>query len=284
MPDMNCIDANNLSIISYLKSLLIEPSLIKGNDYWYLSPFRVENTPSFKVNGSINRFFDHGIGEGGKLVDLALKLNPGTTLTGLLKKLDTNSSTFSLQQQQSLAPCLSNIEILGVGALQSSNLFRYLEQRGISNLLALEYCNEVIYRIRSTGNTYNSIGFINCSKGYELRSASFKGSTSPKDISLFTYDSCCLGVFEGWIDFLSWLTICFPQKHHIDYLVLNSVGNLKRSMELMEKYKTVFTFLDNDEAGKNALVLIRQSIAVVDCSILYSEYKDINDFLVRENH
>ena len=49
-----------------------QPSKISGNDYWYSSPLRNEHTPSFKVNRRLNKWFDHGLGKGGNLVDFGI--------------------------------------------------------------------------------------------------------------------------------------------------------------------------------------------------------------------
>gem|GEM_PF-4687033 len=42
---------------------------------WFHSPTRREKTPSFKVDLNKNLWYDFGIGEGGTLIDLVIKLN-----------------------------------------------------------------------------------------------------------------------------------------------------------------------------------------------------------------
>ena len=51
-----------------------EPHKIKGHNYWYLSPLREEKEASFKVNNHLNIWYDHGLGKGGRLVDLAIEM------------------------------------------------------------------------------------------------------------------------------------------------------------------------------------------------------------------
>jgi len=53
---------NKLSIVDYLRGLGIKPAKVRGNDYWYLSPLRVEKQPSFKVNAKVNLWNDFGLG------------------------------------------------------------------------------------------------------------------------------------------------------------------------------------------------------------------------------
>ncbi len=47
---MNCKEFNQLDIVDYLLLMGYKPAKISGNDHWYFSPFRNEQTPSFKVN------------------------------------------------------------------------------------------------------------------------------------------------------------------------------------------------------------------------------------------
>jgi len=60
---------------------------MRNSDYWYLSPFRQEKTPSFKINRHQNVWFDHGAGEGGTIIDLGVKLY-NCTYQELLEKTD----------------------------------------------------------------------------------------------------------------------------------------------------------------------------------------------------
>lgn len=69
--------------------------------------------------------------------------------------------------------------------------------------------------------------FQNLSGGYELRNRLFKGSLSPKDISLINNGSDTCNLFEGFIDYLSWMVLGLGCGD--DYLVLNSVALLERS-------------------------------------------------------
>src|SRR5919199_1336957 len=68
----SCEEVRQMDIVSYLSSLGYQPSKIRNHDYWYHSPLRNEKTPSFKVNRKLNRWYDHGIGKGGNLIDFAI--------------------------------------------------------------------------------------------------------------------------------------------------------------------------------------------------------------------
>ena len=71
---MNCAQANGLNLAGWLSMQVYEPHNIKGNNYWYLSPLREEKEASFKVHNNLNIWYDHGLGKGGRLVDLAIEM------------------------------------------------------------------------------------------------------------------------------------------------------------------------------------------------------------------
>jgi hypothetical protein len=88
-------------------------------------------------------------------------------------------------------------------------------------------------------------------------------------------------VFEGFIDFLSYLSLKQNQLPTIDTTVLNSVTNLRRAIPFLESPRTIHAFLDNDEAGRKALDSLRESLPgseVVDQSPFYRNHKDLNDY------
>ena len=284
---MNCSEANQYSIVEYLLERNYNPAKVRGNDYWYLSPYREEKTPSFKVNSYINRFYDHGIGVGGKLLDLALRLYPDKTISIILEDLKNRRNIpFFLQKPNVLTNQSSGIKILKTKPLNNIALIRYLENRGICEELGHKYCVEVHYEIQTLNGTkrFFAIGFGNDSSGFELRNKFFKGGSSPKDVTSFKNGSTSIIIFEGWIDFLSWLMLSRPKSNNADFLILNSINNISKGIGIIKRYPKIFGFLDNDEGGKRCLKNIEnENIEVVDCSHLYGECNDLNDFLMGGN-
>jgi hypothetical protein len=84
-------EARQIDIVDYLSKLGHQPTKIRNVDYWYLSPLRDEKTPSFKVNRKLNRWYDHGIGKGGNLIDFGL-LYHNITIGEFLSLLTNGSS------------------------------------------------------------------------------------------------------------------------------------------------------------------------------------------------
>lgn len=169
-------------------------------------------------------------------------------------------------------------------------LIDYLTERRINLDIAKEHCKEIYYSIGD--KRYFAIGFENESGRYELRNKYFKGCTS-KDITTYKHQlsnqqekqntEVCL-VFEGFIDFLSYLTIKDRIKPLVDTIVLNSTANLSKAMELIKAHDKVYTFLDNDSTGRNATEQIAKTCpAVIDQSVKYAGCNDLNDYLCKHN-
>jgi len=290
---MNINQLNQMPIEDFLERIGIVASHKKGEDYWYISPVREpEHTPSFKVNTNINRWYDYGIQQGGKLFDLAQKLNPHLDATGLIAKV---SDIFMFEQQPSLAhsftrhiyphvqpekpisPAIAISEVRPLGSNKA--ITEYLQNRGIDFGISKLYCREVYYQIED--RRYFAAGFKNRSGGYELRSQYFKGSSSPKDITHIENGNRSICVLEGFMDFLSLLTLRKEEPIRSDFLVLNSVSFVDRSMDILKDYKNVFLYLDHDNAGRKALGKYEAAnLNIINASNTYQKFKDLNEYLL----
>jgi hypothetical protein len=86
---MNIKQLNELPITDFLSKIGIEPSYKRGENQWYVSPIREpEHSPSFKVNTAINRWYDYGLMQGGKLFNLAEKIYPNQDISSLVEKIN----------------------------------------------------------------------------------------------------------------------------------------------------------------------------------------------------
>lgn len=174
-------------------------------------------------------------------------------------------------------------ENLRISPLCNTLLLGYLAQRGIPADIAARECVEVHYNIHGKRNF--SIGFRSRSGGLELRNPYFKGSVSPKDITCIERNTensvnTKVLVFEGFIDYLSYLTL--KRGHPVpDCVVLNSASNLPKAMDILKRYSHVCCFLDNDRTGRDATQEIRrQCEKVSDMAVHYMPHKDLNEFLI----
>ena len=293
---MNCKEFNQLDIVDYLISLGHKPAKISGNDHWYFSPFRDEQTPSFKVNRKFNVWYDHGLQKGGKLVDFGV-LFYNCTVNELLQR-SANQNNFSFHQQK---PVYRAASISGAGEkekiiivdirspIRLLTLKDYLQFRKIPLEIANRFCKEIDFNLYN--KKYTAIGFKNSAGGYELRSANFKGSSSPKEVTLFGKDlSKKILVFEGFMDFLSYKAIHQPKlillsKQQPNFLILNSIGFLEKMKPMLEKYSSIHLYLDRDNKGLELTKeLLSMSRKYRDESLAYKNHKDLNEYLMKEYH
>jgi DNA primase len=281
---LNFSESKKIPITEYLARLGFEPAKVRGNDYWYRSPFRSENDPSFKVNIRLNLWYDHGSGDGGTILDLGAKIN-SCSIGQFLAKLEgqhIESNSFSFQRKQAISDN-NKLVITSVNHLNDQSLVNYLRARGISRDVASQHCMEANFLIGQ--KAYQAVAFQNQSGGFELRNSWFKGSSSPKDISYFNFHNSRVCVLEGFIDFLSLKQLgkdTFPAIEHSDFLILNSLSLLSKNLETLKSHEDVSLFLDNDAAGLKAKSQIQSAgIRYSDQSKICKPFKDVNEYLVK---
>ena len=252
-----------IPIAAFLARMGYEPARRRGDEYWYMAPYREERTASFQVNVRKEIWHDFGTGQGGDIFNLAGEfIGSGDfkaqarfiteTWGGLAPEHKTVSRTDGSDREDFLKK--ESFTDVRFGPLYNRVLLRYLAERGISSDVAVPNCREVRYTLH--GKRYFAIGFRNVSDGYELRNRFFKASLSPKDISLMDNGSDTCNLFEGFIDCLSWLELGLG--YGDDYLVLNSVSLLERSFPILDRYERINCYLDRDEAGRRTLEALRK--------------------------
>jgi len=274
-------EVKKTDIVDYLASLGFKPAKNSRNDFWYLSPFRDEKSPSFKVNRNLNRWYDFGEGKGGNIVDFGVQYHH-CSVSEFLSKM---KQSFSFQQQTISVNKedeeLKKIKVIDVKEIASLVLIRYLHKRRIPMPVAMKFCSEIDYELY--GRRYFAIGFKNNAGGYELRNEKFKASSSPKDVTLIKNRSDKLAVFEGFFDFLSYQAIHHNQEQpNTNFLILNSATFFEKSLPLMQSYKSVHLYLDCDTTGQKCSqkAIALDNAKFVDESALYKNYKDLNDWAV----
>ena len=289
---MTIAEAKQLRIVDYLASLGYRPLSVKSNQYWYLSPLREERTPSFKVNDRINEWYDFGAATGGDLVELGKHLYGTDDVSEVLAHIGRHADAVPTRVVRPLAVCRPvepEMTDVTVVPLQHHALLSYLHSRRIDVEIGRMFCKEVHYGLRK--RHYFALAFGNRSGGYEVRNPYYKGCIKGKDISLIRHSHdgaqkrVC--VFEGFMDFLSYLTlkrvgddtICIDAP--CDYLVMNSVNNLKKTLVCLQDYPIIHCYLDNDLAGRKTgeTVAGMYGARVYDEACRYRAYKDLNDYL-----
>ena len=287
-------EIKQISIRQYLADLGIYPAKDSSRYGMYNSPFREDRNASLKVDYPKNLWIDYGANEGGTLIDLVMRmehcsLHEAITMLerkysradiGSFQNANIPTSNFSFHRKNAdsdLKSPESSIMLQNVQSISNSALIEYLKERQISIDIARIHCSEVHYSVNS--KPYYAVGFRNDKGGYELRSKYFKGCTSKDITSVIRNKDHCL-LFEGFMDYLSFLTIKNIQNSPVDVIVLNSLANLPKEKNTLESYKCISAFLDNDQAGKRAVQELQSTCNNVNnLSYFYSACKDLNEYL-----
>ena len=288
-------DLKNIGIRQFLARRGIQPKYECNGYGMYLSPLREERTPSFKVDYVRNLWYDFGLGEGGTLRTLVMRLERCDSREAVRRlqngeKRDAGSASLSpgIYKRPAVGgpspvmrpATVPALRVLSDAPLRHPALVGYLASRGIVPSVAAAFCREVRYEVN--GCAFFAVGFRNDAGGWELRSARFKGGSSPKHITTIDNRSDTVIAFEGFTDFLAYLSLKYPERLRIDATVLNSVVNLPKAVPFLSRHPVIHTFFDNDEAGRKVtadLIRLCPRNEVIDQSSFYSGHKDVNDYL-----
>lgn len=268
-----------IPIRTYLAEQGLHP--VKDNPRYglYLSPLREEHSPSFKVDYMQNLWYDFGWGMGGSIIDLIMRLercDAGKAMRQLERHID-GMSVSSFIGKNPIPQRPSSIIVERVRPLESLALLDYLTERGIDLAVARAHCSEVHYRVAN--KFYFAVGFRNDAGGWELRNRYFKGCTSKAPTTRHCNYPACL-VFEGFMDYLSFLTFKHNPNPPHDTVVLNSVTNLAKAIPFIASHERVYAYLDNDEAGRKATAELKTACRnLSDQSVHYRSHNDLNDYL-----
>ena len=280
---MSCEKARSICIVKTLAKLGHFPSHKSEKEAWFLSPLRSETQASFKVSLLLNRWYDFGIGKGGNVIDLVCLISNSsvaealTFLSGGLP-LSNPCPTNKINSQK----CSSKNKILEVLPIEHHLLKKYLKSRRIPVEVAATYCREIRYECQE--KKYFALGLQNELGGWELRNLYCKSSTGAKSYSYLKRGNENLFVLEGMFDLLSLSVLAPEEVEKADLLVLNSLCFLPKSLSLLKGYEEVTLYLDRDASGIEATdKLLRTHPQCIDASILYNEYKDLNEMLIQKS-
>lgn len=310
---MNCDQGNTIPAHIYLEHKGYKPARMSHDAriLWYISPLRApENTPSFKIDTTMNKWFDHALGRGGTTVDIAVELCKGSvsdaladiSKTGLYQPLGNTHSSFTdglkhlhAVTQKTVAYEKENnwdyaFKLVRSCPIQHPALLQYLDKRKIDREIAKSYLEEIYFSPPDGSKQYFALGWKS-GNGFEARNALFKGFVGVgKEITILDVpgaSECCL--FEGFIDYLSYLSWNNINNPTFSAIILNSTALKAHALKALKSkpYSLVKLFLDNDEAGKivlNFLTSELSSLNILDMRPSYAGFDDFNDWVVNSNH
>ena len=280
---MNCKQFNKIPLEEVLLSLGHLPTKQSEKEAWFLNPFANENHASFKINKNLNFWYLHSEGIGGKNIDFMKRYLNASVSEVLIWAENQNFSSFHQQNisNSKLENLSKNYEIIDVKEIQHPALLEYMKERKVEK--QTEFLKEIHYRMND--KNYFGIGFKNDSGGYEIRNKYSKICLGRKDISALKNSSNSIRIFEGFFDFLSFKsTEKSLGNKPSDYMILNSVSMISKIKNSLEDYEDIELYFDNDDAGNRAVEMIKnENQHAKDCRVLYSDFKDLNDWLIHKN-
>lgn len=276
---MNCSEAKNISIRAVLESFSLFPSKENSRTAFYFALDREEKTPSLSVDFIKNAAFDFGTGKSYDIISIVQTMKR-CSVSEALKYLE--QFNFSFQEQNlKLENLPKGYEIIDVKEIQHPALSDYLQSRNVED--QKKWVEEIHYRMND--KNYFGIGFKNDFGGYEIRNAYSKICMGKKEITSIKNGFKDVRIFEGFFDFLSFKKVeNYLEKEPSDYTILNSVSMTHKIKNSLGNYKNIELYFDNDEAGTRAVEMIKIEMDnVEDCRVLYSGFKDLNDWLIQNN-
>lgn len=284
-----------VSLMDFLARLRFHPKKTHGNEAMYISMFRDSNTnPSFSVNEKLGAWYDHGMGKGGDIFDFAMLYWKGINFQTAVERVlgvcnlavpqELVSKKVNPRPRLKVSVRLPNYQIQEIKPFGSSEVINtYLRSRGVFEVASTQLA-EVHYYVedeKKLRKQFFAAGWKNDLGGWEVRNKHFKGCLGKKAITLIPGDSKKLVVFEGYFNYLSWLS--HNVGHDRTVLVLNSLALLNSGVEKAKSFSEIDLYLDRDTSGYAALKTWMKALPYsTDRSTIYQGFNDYNDKIIAE--
>jgi DNA primase len=285
-------------MIQLLQSLGFNAIKENSKGYLYISPFSInEKTPSFYVlkntKGECLNYKCWSSSKGGDIYNFIMEYyhldfkSAKSRLNAILNHNYTKTQKHEQKHEQKpTIPMETTYKIISITDIQKQYLKDYLLSRAI--IFSFNQVKEITYQITNKDKSitiYTALSFVNDSKGYEVRNKYFKGSFGTKDISFIksTNHSKNVKIFEGFMDYLSYLNISTIDINHYDVIVLNSTALINKAMKILElkQYNSIELYFDNDKSGSISTdEVLKVYPNAIDKRATYKNFNDVNDYII----
>ncbi|WP_139423197.1 toprim domain-containing protein [Chryseobacterium mulctrae] len=280
---MNCQDIKTrVGIRVLLESFNIFPVKENQRTAFYFALDRKEKVPSLAVDFMKNTAFDFGTGKSYDVISIVQIINR-CSVSEALKYFSRFDFSLLNSEEKIGSIVQKHYEIIKTIDIKHSALIQYLQLRKVYEQQDL--VTEIHYKMNN--KKFFGIGFKNNSGGFEIRSKYSKLCLGKKDVTLVKNDLNSgkeIILFEGFFDYLTYRAINILNDETADYLILNSTAMFFKVENELFGYNKIFLFLDNDDNGKTIKQMVQKKYKnVEDCSILYSDYKDMNEWYCKQH-
>lgn len=278
----------------------------RNGDEWFFSPFREEQTASFKAAQGRNgnwMWTDYGTGKGGNVIAFAnvlLGREPDDrAISDALKwlrgfRFETVAAPRSVTPSERPAPpkrSTPTYRITKKNPLKHKRNFEYIKGRGINTATAARYLEEITFQDDERQKVFYGLGMRNEADGFEITTATaqpFKTCIGQKSFTLVeSPEAGPVHFFEGMFDYLSFLTLYGIEQPRGSAYILHSVAMTQKALEHAQRAASghpAILWLDNDAAGFKAAEALFAGLGdhvggVGTMNHLYEGHKDLNDWL-----
>lgn len=282
--------------------------------YMYYSPFHDEASPSMhvKVNGDGTWVWtdfsisgSNGNPLGGGCLDLVRELASrdsrfsGRSAADILNEITGNTPAESYSARSIKARVSEEtgavVDEVKKGIIRRPLVSYGVFKRCIPEPLLNRYCSEVSYHpVKSADKHFFAIGFPNDADGWVVRNAGKHSKLNVGHASITTLGqdgahikggkptSTSVYLFEGFMDFLSFLAWCGYSTPGVDVVILHSTSLIGMAKDWTLGHGEVRCFFDNDAAGTKATETVRSwcldnGVRFLDGRTAYKEYNDVNE-------
>lgn len=292
---------NNSSLVDYFFSLadrgILKYDKKTGDNYVFAK--RKEHTNDFQSTGSI--LVKEGVGwrdfendEKGKINNAVMKYEKLTWLESYHYLKDKNgfvgyefkndSQVKDAKQQRSAQ---SSAEVVRVEKVSNKYILDYYKSRGISEETIYNNVKQIVYKRNE--KTFISGGIENIKGGFNVRGHNFKSIIGDhNDISIINGSKDRLLIFEGLVDYMSWLELNNKSKTEETIVIINSTSNFSSTINFINNnsFTDIGLLVNKDAAGDKFCIKLEKEFGKIFTD-LRDEYDlspelDLNDKLIIE--
>lgn len=259
--------------------------------YVYRCPWKEDKHPSLNVSPNGKVWHDLTTGAKGGIIELVMTCLNTKELARVCAEFDFSSFLMPriIDNEKKEEVQGTAFHFFSLVPLQSRGLYAYLSKRCINTHIARQFLQEAHYSFqpREDDKYLYALAYPNDKGGYELRGGAytgipdgFKGCTSPKGITThLDKENVPTVVFEGFMDMLSFATMCGEVRHN--YIVLNSIVNADAAIKVLRSMgNKVLLCLDNDDGGERTTRKILEALpSAIDIRNRFAPAKDVNEYL-----